>query len=379
MGYSHNMSLVGAILIAYLHFSYAQNAPQDYVNAHNQARKEVGVGPVKWDAKLAKTAENEVNKLKTNCTMRNSTRFYENGENLATGGGQFTGTDAVKLWISKKALSILNHISRWRKHKCFCNTYANLQFPVLVVHLDRYNYSLWHGIFCSTLKAYELDSFLISNTDPSSTLVPKDGSTYSIPNPTFATWKRKDKLVLLCLLSTLINSLLAMWPVPPPLLRFGLCSNKCFMHKLEQARCTSNNNFRHIRKDFVSFLLFGIDPEYGSFKSALNIHVELITSNDLLGLLLFEEQHLEDDNTSSLSSANVVAKSPSAGHSSVGLGFEASLIMRRAIAINNLVWLCFRLQIRNPVNDNTYNNRQSPNRHIPSTTTVLPLCLIHGS
>ncbi|KAI3715936.1 hypothetical protein L6452_22928 [Arctium lappa] len=102
MGYSHNMSLVGAILIAYLHFSYAQNAPQDYVNAHNQARKEVGVGPVKWDAKLAKTAENEVNKLKTNCTMRNSTRFYENGENLAIGGGQFTGTDAVKLWISKK-------------------------------------------------------------------------------------------------------------------------------------------------------------------------------------------------------------------------------------------------------------------------------------
>ncbi|KAJ9538109.1 hypothetical protein OSB04_030842 [Centaurea solstitialis] len=61
MWYSHNMSLVCAILIAYLHFSYAQNSPQDYVNAHNQARKEVGVGPVKWDPKLAKYAENYAN------------------------------------------------------------------------------------------------------------------------------------------------------------------------------------------------------------------------------------------------------------------------------------------------------------------------------
>lgn len=73
-------------------------------------------------------------------------------------------------------------------------------------------------------------------------------------------------------------------------------------------------------EDFVPFLLFGLDPEYGSFKSALNIRVEPITSNDLLGLLLSKEQRLEDDNTSSLLSANVVAKRPSADRSSAGLG-----------------------------------------------------------
>ncbi|KAI3715927.1 hypothetical protein L6452_22917 [Arctium lappa] len=102
MGYSHNMSLVCAILIAYLHFFYAQNAPQDYVNTHNQARKEVGVGPVKWDAKLAKFAENYANQRKTNCALHNSPHSSKYGENLATGSGEFTGMDAVKLWISKK-------------------------------------------------------------------------------------------------------------------------------------------------------------------------------------------------------------------------------------------------------------------------------------
>jgi len=65
MRYSHSMSLICAISIAYLHFSYAQNAPQDYVNAHNQARKEVSVGPVRWDATLAKFAENYANGTET--------------------------------------------------------------------------------------------------------------------------------------------------------------------------------------------------------------------------------------------------------------------------------------------------------------------------
>ncbi|KAI3715932.1 hypothetical protein L6452_22923 [Arctium lappa] len=87
---------------AFLHFSYAQNAPQDYVNAHNKARKEVGVGPVKWDDKLAKLAEYEVNQRKINCSLLEGSRFYMEGENLAK--GELTGTDAVDLWISWKSV-----------------------------------------------------------------------------------------------------------------------------------------------------------------------------------------------------------------------------------------------------------------------------------
>lgn len=49
-------------------------------------------------------------------------------------------------------------------------------------------------------------------------------------------------------------------------------------------------------EDFASFLLFVLGPEYRAFKSILNIRVELITSKDLMGLLLLKEQRLQDDN-----------------------------------------------------------------------------------
>ncbi|KAI3715928.1 hypothetical protein L6452_22918 [Arctium lappa] len=116
MGYSHNMSLVYAILIAFLHFSYAQNAPQDYVNAHNKARKEVGVGPVKWDDRLAKLAEYEVNQRKVNCSLLQGPTFYMDCENLAK--GELTGAEAVNLWNSKK--DVYDYKSNTcRNHVCF--------------------------------------------------------------------------------------------------------------------------------------------------------------------------------------------------------------------------------------------------------------------
>ncbi|ESW20295.1 hypothetical protein PHAVU_006G196900 [Phaseolus vulgaris] len=78
----------------------AQNSPQDFLNAHNTARSQVGVGPMRWDATVASFAQNYVNKLKGNCKMVHSGGPY--GENLAWSSGDLTATAAVKLWVGEK-------------------------------------------------------------------------------------------------------------------------------------------------------------------------------------------------------------------------------------------------------------------------------------
>ncbi|KAL2342005.1 hypothetical protein Fmac_009945 [Flemingia macrophylla] len=95
-------SIIVAILVALANASAcnAQNSPQDYLNAHNKARSDVGVGPMRWEAKVASYAQNYVNKLKGNCKMVHSGGPY--GENLAWSSGDMTGVGAVKLWVGEK-------------------------------------------------------------------------------------------------------------------------------------------------------------------------------------------------------------------------------------------------------------------------------------
>nr|QYF06691.1 pathogenesis-related protein 1d [Allium sativum] len=80
----------------------AQNSPQDYVNAHNSVRGQVGVGPVSWDQNLAAYAQNYANQQRGgDCHLVHSGGPY--GENLFGGSGAaFTGLDAVNLWASEK-------------------------------------------------------------------------------------------------------------------------------------------------------------------------------------------------------------------------------------------------------------------------------------
>ncbi|KAK4739871.1 hypothetical protein R3W88_003568 [Solanum pinnatisectum] len=62
MGYSSIGLVVCFITFAIFHFkSKAQNTPQDYLNAHNEARRQVGVGPMTWDNGLATFAQNYAN------------------------------------------------------------------------------------------------------------------------------------------------------------------------------------------------------------------------------------------------------------------------------------------------------------------------------
>ncbi|KAA8536306.1 hypothetical protein F0562_028784 [Nyssa sinensis] len=84
-----------------VHSSQAQNSPQDYLNAHNAARAEVGVGTMTWDDTVAAFAQNYANQRSGDCNLVHSTnRPY--GENIAVGSGDFTGSAAVDLWVGEK-------------------------------------------------------------------------------------------------------------------------------------------------------------------------------------------------------------------------------------------------------------------------------------
>ncbi|MFS7933498.1 putative CAP domain-containing protein [Helianthus anomalus] len=80
--------------------THAQNSPQDYLNAHNSARAQVGVGNMVWNATVAAYAQSYANQRIGDCNLVHSGGPY--GENLAEGSGTFTGTAAVNLWIDEK-------------------------------------------------------------------------------------------------------------------------------------------------------------------------------------------------------------------------------------------------------------------------------------
>ncbi|KAF8404818.1 hypothetical protein HHK36_009708 [Tetracentron sinense] len=86
--------------LALVHVSQAQNSPQDYVNTHNTARSQVGVGSITWDNNVAAYAQNYANQRIGDCALKHSGGRY--GENIAVGSGDFTGIAAVNLWVSEK-------------------------------------------------------------------------------------------------------------------------------------------------------------------------------------------------------------------------------------------------------------------------------------
>ncbi|CAK9167879.1 unnamed protein product [Ilex paraguariensis] len=96
-----SITLSCLIVLAAFHFSLAQNSPQDYLNAHNAARSQVGVGPMTWDNNVAAYAQNYANQRIGDCNLVHSGGQY--GENLAKATPSLTGTDAVNMWVNEKS------------------------------------------------------------------------------------------------------------------------------------------------------------------------------------------------------------------------------------------------------------------------------------
>lgn len=80
--------------------SLAQNTPQDFLDVHNQARAEVGVGPLSWNHTLQAYAQRYANERIPDCNLEHSMGPF--GENLAEGYGEMKGSDAVKFWLTEK-------------------------------------------------------------------------------------------------------------------------------------------------------------------------------------------------------------------------------------------------------------------------------------
>ncbi|KAJ0963334.1 hypothetical protein J5N97_028456 [Dioscorea zingiberensis] len=81
-----------------------QNSPDDFVNAHNSARSEVGVNPVTWDDTVATYAQNYANQRAGDCDLGHSNSgSYNYGENLFGGSvADYSAAYAVALWVSEK-------------------------------------------------------------------------------------------------------------------------------------------------------------------------------------------------------------------------------------------------------------------------------------
>ncbi|CAN6202954.1 unnamed protein product [Urochloa humidicola] len=83
----------------------AQNDPQDYVDLHNAARNDVGVGNVSWDDTVAAYAESYAAQRQGDCALRHSGGGPDHyGENLFWGsaGGNWSAADAVGSWVAEK-------------------------------------------------------------------------------------------------------------------------------------------------------------------------------------------------------------------------------------------------------------------------------------
>ncbi|EYU44322.1 hypothetical protein ABFS82_08G042600 [Erythranthe guttata] len=96
------------------------NASQEYLEAHNQARAEVGVGPLQWSPSLAKSASltARLQRDKHNCSFANLANSKYGGNQLWAGGFAMTPRAAVETWVAEKKFYTYENNSCAPDHRC---------------------------------------------------------------------------------------------------------------------------------------------------------------------------------------------------------------------------------------------------------------------
>ncbi|KAH0702862.1 hypothetical protein KY285_017140 [Solanum tuberosum] len=213
-----------------------------------------------------------------------------------------------------------------------------IALPGLPIKLDRENYYLWQSTVYSAFEAFDLEAHLDGSNIPSATvLTTTQGTSDSTPNPAFTAWKKRDKILLLWLKTTMSHSILPYimhicttreaWSYLSNL--FQSQSRARVMQLRHQLQTTTKGSFTimdYVDKkrtishslalaarpitdeELMSAILFGLDSSYGSFRSAINPHLENLTTDSLLSLLLQEEEKLVEETKALQLQANAISR-----------------------------------------------------------------------
>ncbi|XP_047323824.1 STS14 protein [Impatiens glandulifera] len=102
------------------------NSVQDFVDAHNEARTEVGVGPIAWNSSLAKSSSLLVryqrDKMECNFANLGSSRY--GGNQLRSEGQVVSAREAVEAWVEEK--QYYNHANNSCAKGRQCGTYTQV-------------------------------------------------------------------------------------------------------------------------------------------------------------------------------------------------------------------------------------------------------------
>lgn len=222
------------------------------------------------------------------------------------------------------------------------NPLGMTSFPAFPIKQDRENYFLWSNSVQSALEAFELDGFITGATTPPPAEIKSgvDGQSpekfKTCPNPEYLLWKKKDKLVLLWLMSTMTERILTSvtrastsreaWVTLQRIfqsqsrarvmqMRWRLQSMEkgslSILEYVEQKRSMADNLASIANPvsedDLVNYILHRLGEDYSSFHTSINTRAEPILVDELLGMLLQEEEKLEHSKKV-LMSANVATQ-----------------------------------------------------------------------
>lgn len=143
--------LICLILMALIHRIHAQSSPQDFLNAHNAARTEVGVPPLVWDNNLALFAQTYGQARARDCEMIHSGSGQ--GENLAAGSWAMSAQEAVSIWVEER------NMYDYKANACTGGDYACLHYTQVV----------WRSsarVGCATTRCVTGWTFVNCNYDP---------------------------------------------------------------------------------------------------------------------------------------------------------------------------------------------------------------------